>query len=161
MSKSEGPFKSLTIEKGVTLKTGDNYRRTTYTLEVDLSTGAKVDVARKTAENMIDQWLDEEKSLLETTKEVSGIPQIDIAELGACDWQTFQKQKAQPDEAAWVKNPIEFTSWKDPPNVLLVLAKALKQAQDQKLVLGDMEYSFSGTGDVKDHFISRRPVRVK
>jgi hypothetical protein len=45
--------------------------------------------------------------------------------------------------------------------VLLQLAKALKRNPDEKLVLGDMEYSFSGKGDMAKHFISRKPVKME
>lgn len=94
-------------------------------------------------------------------KSALGIPKIDLGELDAAPWLTFQtKEPAKPGRAAWMKNPVHFTSFDAPP-VILELVNALKKSPDGKLVLGDMIYSFSGKGDVKDHFISRKPVKVK
>ena len=86
-----------------------------------------------------------------------GIPKIDLGELDAAPWLTYQtKEPAKPGKAAWMKNPVHFTEFEAPP-VVLELVEALKHTPKERLQLGDVEYFFSGEGK----FISRRPVKVK
>ena len=149
----------LHVEKGRTTQVDDNHWiKTAYRLEADVSDVPSPDELEKLRldlEFKIDDWLQqagypEAKSL--------GIPKIDLAELDACGWQTYQKEPAQPGQTAWIKNPVYFTQFEAAP-ALLELVKALERTEDRKLVLGDMEYGFSGKNDVKDHFISRKPAK--
>lgn len=89
------------------------------------------------------------------------VPRIDLGDLDKAGWLTYHtKTPAEPGTPAWLKNPTYFTGWDAPP-VVMELVKALKRTPGEKLVLGDCEYSFSGKGDMKNHFIIRRPVKVK
>lgn len=85
------------------------------------------------------------------------IPEIDLAELDECPWQTFQKTKAGPGTAAWIKNPAHFEHF-DAPKVLWELVKAMEGKKDHKLVLGDMEYVFGGK---EGQFINRKPAKME
>jgi hypothetical protein len=148
----------LTVTLGTTVQQSETeWGKQSYGLEVEVNSDIRdiVEKAKAEAEQLERSWL------AEPTLPHAEIPQIDIGELNACEWLTFKKEPAKPGQAAWVKNPIEFTSWTNPPNVLLQLAKAMKRSTDEKLVLGDMEYSFSGKGDMKNHFISRKPVKTE
>ena len=83
------------------------------------------------------------------------IPEIDLAELEAAGWTSYQtKEAVQPGDAGWVKHPAHFTSYEAPP-VILELVKALDRTKNKRLQLGDMEYFFSGEGK----FLSRRPAK--
>ena len=55
-----------------------------------------------------------------------------------------------------MKNPSYFTSF-EPPQVVFELVKALKRTSEEKLVLGDCEYSLSRDGK----FINRKPIKVR
>lgn len=148
----------LTVGLGTTIQQGEKeWTKQSYGLEVEVNSDVKdiVEKAKAEAEQLVRSWLSE------PPLPPAEIPQIDIGELNACEWQTFKKEPARPGQAAWVKNPIAFSSWKDPPNVLLQLVKAMKRSPDEKLVLGDMEYSYSGKGDMAKHFISRRPTKTE
>jgi len=150
----------LTVGIGTTIQQGEKeWTKQSYGLEVEVNSDAKdiVEKAKAEAEQLVRSWLAE--PMLPSAE----IPQIDIGELNACEWTTYKKpaEKAKAGQAGWIKNPVEFTSWANPPNVLLELVKAMKRSPDEKLVLGDMEYSFSGKGDMKNHFISRKPVKTE
>jgi hypothetical protein len=148
----------LTVALGTTIQQSETeWGKQSYGLEVEVNSDVRdiVEKAKAEAEQLERSWL------AEPPLPSAEIPQIDIAELNACEWLTFKKEPAKPGQAAWVKNPIEFTNWANPPNVLLQLAKTLKRSPDEKLVLGDMEYSFSGKGDMAKHFISRKPVKTE
>jgi len=85
------------------------------------------------------------------------IPRIDLGDLDAAGWLTYKtKTEAPPGSPAWIKNPSQFTQF-NPPKVVFELVKAIKRSPGEKLVLGDMEYSFSAEGK----FISRKPVKVE
>jgi hypothetical protein len=148
----------LSVGFGTTIQQSEiEWSKQNYGVEVEVSSDVRdiVEKAKAEAEQLVRSWL------TEPVLPATGIPQVDIDELNACEWLTFKKEPAKPGQAAWVKNPIEFTNWANPPNVLLQLAKALKRNPDEKLVLGDMEYSFSGKGDMAKHFISRKPVKTE
>jgi len=146
----------LTVGIGTTIQQGEKeWTKQSYGLEVEVNSDAKdiVEKAKAEAEQLVRSWL------AEPPLPPAEIPQVDIGELNACEWVTFKtKQPAKPGQAAWIKNPVEFTSWTNPPNVLLELVKAMKRSSDEKLVLGDMKYVFSGD---KKQFIQRKPVKTE
>jgi hypothetical protein len=146
----------LTVGIGTTIQQGEKeWTKQSYGLEVEVNSDAKdiVEKAKAEAEQLVRSWLSE------PSLPPAEIPQVDIGELNACEWVTFKtKQPAKPGQAAWIKNPVEFTSWTNPPNVLLELVKAMKRSSDEKLVLGDMKYVFSGD---KKQFIQRKPVKTE
>ena len=121
------------------------------------SPGVKVVLALR---NGLQQIVDELNKILEElappgTGTPGDIPRIDLAELEAAGWTSYQtKQAAQPGEAGWIKNPVHFTSYEAPP-VILELIKAMARIKPKRLQLGDMEYFFSGEGK----FLSRRPAK--
>jgi hypothetical protein len=148
----------LTVALGTTIQHGEReWGKQNYGVEVEVNSDERdiVEKAFVEASQLV------RSCLAEPPLSPAEIPQVDIGELNDCEWLTFKKEPAKQGQAAWVKNPIEFTTWANPPNVLLQLAKALKRSPDEKLVLGDMEYSFSGKGDMKNHFISRKPVKTE
>ena len=146
----------LTVTLGNTVQHGDKeWTKQSYGLELDVNSNDVniVERARLEAEQIVNSWL------REPPVTHVDVPDIDIAELDKCPWTTYQdKQPAKPGQAAWVRNP-GLTNWKDAPAVLFTLVNALNMASDHKLVLGEMEYAFSGKDDVKDHFVSRKPVK--
>jgi hypothetical protein len=146
----------LTVALGTTIQQSETeWGKRSYGLEVEVNSDVKdiVEKAKAEAEQLERSWL------TEPALPATGIPQVDIDELNACEWLTFKKEPAKPGQAAWIKNPVEFTNWQNPPDVLLQLVKAMKRSSDEKLVLGDVEYSFSGKDDMVKHFISRKPVK--
>lgn len=151
----------LYVEKGRTTQIDDtHWNKTKYGLEADVSDVTSEDALEKLRLDLgfkIDDWLQQAGYPPEAMSAL-GIPNIDIAELDACEWQTYKKEPAKPGQAAWIKNPAYFTQFEAPP-VLLELVEALKRTKDEKLVLGDMTYSFSGKGDMKDAFVSRKPAK--
>jgi len=154
------PFKiiKLTVGLGTTIQQNEKeWTKQSCGLEVEVNSDVRAIVEKA----FVEASQLARSCLSEPPLPPAEIPQVDIGELNDCEWLTFKKEPAKPGQAAWVKNPIEFTTWANPPNVLLQLAKALKRSQDEKLVLGDMEYSFSGKGDMKNHFISRKPVKAE
>lgn len=160
----------LHVEKGLTFQVDDKtWSKSAYRLEADLSDGPSPDELEKLRLDLsfkIDDWLGQEKHIPQSKplqpEEVvrSDIPQLDLAELDECPWQTYKKQPAKPGQVAWIKNP---TFWEhfDATPVLWELVKAVEGAKDQKLVLGDMEYNFGGKDDMKDRFINRKPVKTE
>ncbi len=147
----------LTVHLGRTVQQGEEqWNKQTYGLEVEVNSDQLdiVEKAKLEAASLVSSWLTETAG--QPTSEF--IPQIDIGELNEAPWQTFQKKPAKPGQAAWVKNPVEFSSWKDPPNALLQLVKAMKRTSDEKLVLGNMEYAFSGE---KKQFVNRKPKKTE
>lgn len=146
----------LTVGLGTTIQQGEKeWTKQSYGLEVEVNSDVKdiVDKAKAEAEQLVRSWF------TEMPVSTAEIPQIDIGELNAAPWLTYKtKEPAKSsDSPAWVKNPVQFTSWKDPPNVLLQLVKALKRSKDHKLQLGTCEYSFSG----EEKFISRKPIKTE
>lgn len=146
----------LTVGLGTTVQHGEKeWTKQSYNLEVEVNSDS-VDVverARLEAEQIVNQWLHE------PPLPSIDVPDIDLAELDKCPWTTYQtKEPAKPNQAAWVKNPEEFKDWKDAPNMLFTLVKALKKSPDKKLTLGTMTYELSGKDEMKNHFISRKPT---
>ncbi len=85
------------------------------------------------------------------------IPEIDLAELDECPWQTYQKNPAGPGKVAWIKNPAHFERF-EAPKVLWELVKAMESDRGQALVIGDMQYSFGGD---KGQFINRKTAKAQ
>lgn len=149
----------IVVGKGKSVPVGGpdgEWLKVFYEIHATLDEGEDPAAARLGIEQMLDQWLQGELAGLE-----AAIPKLDLAELDASPWLSYKtKEPAAPSKPAWMKNPVYFTQF-EPPQVVFELVKALKRTPDEKLVLGDCEYSFSGKGDMEDHFISRRPVKVK
>ncbi len=154
----------ITVGKKVSSEVDKHTWRTIH-YEIKAITGvedlAALETQKEKLENIIDKWLAVHTGKLthsvpeapEGPIPLSDIPDIDLGELEDAGWQTYQKNSCKPGQAGWVKNPVEFTSWKDPPQVLLRLVKAIHKTADKKLVLGDMEYF------LKSKFINRKPVK--
>lgn len=146
------------VEKGYTKQTSkEEWFKTSYQLEADVSDVASEDEIEELRLHLcmkLDDWLLQERGINGPPDvNVGDIPQIDLATLEEAGWQTFQKKPCMPGEAGWVKNPVEFTSWHDPPQILLALVKAIHKTSDKKLVLGNLEYFLS------KKFINRKPVK--
>ena len=150
MSESNVFFKRLVVEKGITTKVGEDYVKATYTLEVDLSaleqTDKTVEDSKKLVENLIDKWIEEEKGVASTMKEVAKVPEIDVGVIDNLPWKNFQKEPCKPFEAGWIMRNHEAAQ---------KLATAIEKAEGS-LVIGNMEYVFSGD---KKQFINRKPVK--
>jgi hypothetical protein len=159
----------LSVSLGTTLQQNEtHWAKQSYGLEVEVNSDSKdvVEKAKAETEQLVRSWLSAEVSSAPPESKApkprrEDIPHIDIGELNECEWQTYKKEPAKLGQAAWIKNPVEFTSWKDAPNVLMQLSKAISRSPDGKLVLGDMEYAFSGKGEMEKHFISRTPVKTE
>jgi len=153
----------ITVGKKVSSEVDKHTWRTVH-YELKFNVGAEdmamVEAQKVEMEKVIDGWLAVHKGKLsrsgfenQSSVSVENIPDLDLAELEAAGWQTWQKNPCKPGQAGWVKNPVEFTSWKNPPQVLLRLVKAIHKTADKKLVLGDLEYF------LKSKFINRKPVK--
>ncbi len=152
----------LHVEKGRTTQVAaDVWNKVIYRLEADVSdlSPDELEKLRLDLSFKIDDWLGQEKHVPEDVVR-SVIPEIDLAELDGCPWQTFQKKPAKVGTAAWIKNPSYWERFDAPP-VLWELVKALEGARDRTLVLGDMAYVFGGKDDMKDRFINRKPVKME
>lgn len=150
------------VEQGRTTQTDDrHWDKVTYGIEADVSDAPNeeaIDQHRLALKMKLENWLGAPPN---TTVDVGDIPDIDIGELDACGWQTFKRKPAKPGQPAWIRNPVQFINWENPPQVLLELVKAIKRTREQKIVLGDMEYVLSGKKEDPERFINRKPVKVK
>jgi len=153
----------ITVGKKVSSEVAKNRWRTVR-YELKTSMGAEdmaaVEAQKEELEAKIDEWLAVHTGKLTRPVEapegpipLNDIPDLDLAELETAGWQTYQKNPCKPGQAGWVKNPVEFTSWKDPPQVLLRLVKAIHKTPEKELVLGDMVYF------LKSKFINRKPIK--
>jgi len=151
LSESNVFFRRLVVEKGITAKVGEDYVKSTFTLEVDLSVleqkSEVVEDAKKRVENLIDKWLDEEKAAASLRKEVATVPEIDVGDIDSLPWKNFKKEPCRLGEAGWVMRSHEGAA---------KLSEALEKAPDHKLQIGELEYCFSGD---RDQFINRKPVK--
>lgn len=102
------------VERGRTIQTGEKeWNKTSYRLVADVSDVASEDEIEKLKQDLafkIEDWLGQER----VPVDVENIPRVDIAELNDCGWQTFKKEPAKPGQAAWIRNPVQFTSWENP-----------------------------------------------
>jgi len=147
MSESNAFFKRLVVEKGVTAKVGEDYIRSNFTLEVDLSVieqlDKTIDETRKRVVAMMDKWIDEEKGAASIQKEVAEIPDIDPAEIADLGWKNFQKELCEPDEVGWIMQNTKGAE---------KLSEAIVKGGGE-LQIGEFIYNFSGD---KKQFINRR-----
>jgi len=87
----------------------------------------------------------------------STIPDLDTADIDALVWTAYKtKQKAEPGQAAWTFSDPERHDLPKNRKTVEELVEAIKRSKNERLRLGDMEYSFSGN---EKQFISRRPVK--
>jgi len=166
----------LHVEKSLTVQVDDKkWSKTAYRLEADVpdTSPDELEKLRLDLSFKIDDWLGQEKHDPQPKPRYppdvvqSDIPEIDLVELDACPWQTYQKKPAGPGKAAWIKNPAQFDRFEAPP-VLWELVKALDIVRDasadmtrpkpEPLVLGDMQYSYGGD---KLQFINRNPTKTE
>jgi len=150
----------LKVGKGLSVQVAEGrWRKVYYGMIVDVQSAdlQEVEEANNMAEAVIDKLISKHtgaaKPSSPTPIPLHDIPDLDIAEIQDAGWLTYQKNPCGPGQAGWVKNPVEFTSWKDPPQVLLRLVKAIHKTPDKRLVLGDMEYYLN------KKFINRSPVK--
>ncbi len=176
-------IEKLYVEKGLSIEvTEGKWRRQTYGITLDVSEeladipqeqwGEWCNKVKEDAEKKIDEWLNIGETVVRSPGfepgpvSVNGIPKLDIADLNSLPWNPPAATWGQE----WIKNPSKFTKFEcEGLPTLLELSKALfstgKTMKEQKLIIGDMEYSFSGkdkeTGEPKRLFIQRRQVKVK
>jgi len=151
----------LTVGKGLSIEVAkDRWRKVNYGLELELEiqTIEEVEAWKEKSEATIDGWISRHTGAVAPSPTPlivtpSKIPDLDIREIQDAGWLTYQKNPCNPGQAGWVKDPIEFTSWKDPPQVLVRLSAAIRKIPEKKLVLGDMEYFLN------KKFINRAPVK--
>jgi hypothetical protein len=147
-------FKELTIHRSITLKKGDDYEKTDFTLTVDLSALAEqrsdvVEDAKNRVLDLLDKWTDEVKGTSDVQESVKNIPKVDLAKTDSLPWKTFQKEPAKPDETAWVFRNHESAK---------ELSAAIEKAGKDGLTIGNMNYTFSGN---QQQFINRKPLEHK
>jgi hypothetical protein len=144
-------FKELTIHRSITLKKGDDYEKTDFTLTVDLSALAEqrsdvVEDAKNRVLDLLDKWTDEVKGTSDVQESVKNIPKLDLAKINSLPWKTYQKEIAKPDEAAWVYRNHESAK---------ELSAAIEKAGKDGLTIGNMNYTFSGD---QQQFLNRKPL---
>ncbi len=144
-------FKELTVHRSITLKKGDGYEKTDFTLTVDLSALAEqrsdvVEDAKNRVLDLLDKWTDEVKGTSDVQESVKNIPKMDLAKIDSLPWKTFQKEPAKPDETAWV-----FRNHESAKELSAVIEKSGKDG----LTIGNMNYTFSGD---QQQFINRKPL---
>ena len=102
--------------------------------------------------NGLTQIVEQLNDILGTYAPETSMPDLDIAAIDALPWVSYQTKKPckKPDEAGWI-----FSDLQEPAAQELV--KALK-ASEGPLQLGNVEYKFSGKGDM---FVSKRPVKME
>lgn len=145
MSKIKG-FK---MGKGITVEDKDKHTWSRRYLELEIETPGdfsqeSIQKAFTRAENILDFWLDQMGP--------SQIPGLDIADIDALPWKAKEGQPSQPGHWGWILGPKSAHGITPGADILVA---ALEKAADQKLQLGDMEYSFSKN----KAFINRKPVK--
>ena len=124
-----------------------------YEIELEIGDDKELPVARDFALAQIDSWLAQAPTAPEY------IPQLDIGEINDLLWTTYKtKERAQPSQAAWTFSDPARHGKREDERVVEELVKAIRASENEKLQLGDMEYSFSGA---EKQFISRRPAKKK
>lgn len=149
MSKIVG-FK---MGKGRTVRPGkgESWERRYLELEVtcpEKFTEESLQESFARAENILDFWLEQ----MGPQQAAAEIPELDLETIKSLPWKDKLKNPAKPGSWAWIFGPeadvgLEAGAEK--------LSAALEKAADHKLVLGDMEYSFSKN----KAFINRAPVK--
>lgn len=145
----------IRVGKGRTTRPGEaeEWVKEYYELEMEIEDDQELPVARDFALSQIDSWLTEAPTAPKY------IPQLDIGEINDLVWTTYKtKEKAKPEQAAWTFRDATRHSNLDHRKIVNELVKAIKASPNERLQLGDMEFSFSGK---EKQFISRRPVRQK
>lgn len=153
MSKIVG-FK---MGKGRTVRPGKSEKWERHYIELECTCPERFDheslqEAFARAENIIDFELDQMQRAPSPEDISSEIPDLDIAEINALPWKGKAQEPSETGKWGWIYGPsaamgIEKGAEK--------LAEAIEKAEDHKLQLGNMEYSFS-----KDKaFINKAPVK--
>ena len=98
------------------------------------------------------QIVEQLNDILETYAPETAIPDLDIAAINELPWVSYQTKQPckKPDEAGWIFSDLQKPAAQE-------LVKAIKAA-DGPLQLGNVEYKFSGEGDM---FVSKRPVKME
>jgi hypothetical protein len=143
----------LTVGKGKT--TGDEKQgewiKRYYEIEVSIEDEHDTEIAKASAEGLIDGWLTGIKIVEPQTqmaKQEMKSEELSRADLAKLPWKSYQtKQDAKQDEAAWI-----FANTKG-AEVLLADLKTRNKVQ-----IGSFEYTFSGK---ERQFISRKPLKEK
>jgi hypothetical protein len=144
----------LTVGKGKT--TGDEKQgewiKRYYELEVSIEDEHDTEIAKASAEGLIDGWLSGTKIVEPQTQmakqemKSEELPRADLAKL---PWKSYQtKQDAKENEAAWI-----FSNTAGAEALLATL-----KAKDGKTRMGDFDYQIQGQ---EKQFISRKPVKTK
>ena len=143
----------IVVGKGKSVSVGGpegEWLKVFYQVEAVLNEGEDPVAARLGIEHMLDQWLQGE-----IVGPEAAIPKLDLTDLDALPWLTYQKEPAEPGHSGWIKNPAYFSNFFEP--AAAELSKALTRA-GRKLELGEYVYSFSGK---EKQFISRKPAKSK
>ena len=153
---------SFRMGKGVTQKIpGTDYEFTRKYLEVEvkLADQAKDEDFHEAvihAEYLIDSWIQAPEV------EAAKIPTVDIGEINSLVWMSYKTKQpcTKPDEPGWIFSSAE----RHPPDsqkAVQKLAEAIEKAPQNKLELGNVQYTFSGPKEDPKLFISRRPAAKK
>ena len=151
----------FTMGKGRTVRPseGEEWIRKYLELEIRLPeqfTEEDLHEALTRAEYLLDSWLEA------TEVQAGAIPQLDIGEINALIWMSYKTKQpcTKPDEPGWIFSSAE----RHPPDsqkAVQKLAEAIEKAPQNKLELGNVQYTFSGPKEDPKLFISRRPVAKK
>ena len=152
---------SFRMGKGRTVRPseGEEWIRKYLELEIRLPeqfTEEDLHEALTRAEYLLDSWLEA------TEVQAGAIPQLDIGEINALIWMSYKTKQpcTKPDEPGWIFSSAE----RHPPDsqkAVQKLAEAIEKAPQNKLELGNVQYTFSGPKEDPKLFISRRPVAKK
>ena len=151
----------FTMGKGRTVRPseGEEWIRKYLELEIRLPeqfTEEGLNEALMRAEYLLDSWLEA------TEVQAGAIPQLDIGEINALIWMSYKTKQpcTKPDEPGWIFSSAE----RHPPDsqkAVQKLAEAIEKAPQNKLELGNVQYTFSGPKEDPKLFISRRPAAKK
>ena len=151
----------FTMGKGRTVRPseGEEWIRKYLELEIRLPeqfTEEDLHEALTRAEYLLDSWLEA------TEVQAGAIPQLDIGEINALIWMSYKTKQpcTKPDEPGWIFSSAE----RHPPDsqkAVQKLAEAIEKAPQNKLELGNVQYTFSGPKEDPKLFISRRPAAKK
>jgi hypothetical protein len=145
------------VGKVRTIRPGDQeeWIKEYYELEMTVQDPSEIAAARANMLGTIDAWLNE---AVKAERVKAAIPRLDLAQLEELPWTRYKtRERAEPGDAGWIKNPEYFEDVKEEPGRTLAmdLAKAIR-AGEGKLQLGEYEFSLSGEDG---RFIGRRPVK--
>ena len=141
-------IKKLVVARGLSInkKTGETWNRVFYSVEIEVEDAARVLAAKKTASNLINDWLSDEIPISKASTVKTS--QIDASKIEGLGWKNFKtKESCKPGEAGW-----NFKNVKG----IEELVKALDPSGKTWTTIEGMQYKLSGSNL---GLVTRKPIK--